>query len=463
MDPTQILHELATAEDLPVEAIAAARENRAALAPAFVQEVERFVAGERHGDTRALFFLFHLLGEWREKSAYRPLAALLRLPPDDVNDVLGDAITETSHRVVASVFEGDPAPLYAVISDPKADEFVRAAMCKALVIVTLRGELARDEAAAFLRACAGELRPKRECYVWEGWQCAIAMLGLVELVPLVRQAFERGFISDDWSNLADFEEDLERTVTGQPRTGWYCDNEFEPFGDTIEELSWSGYAAGGGEEGEVETEGEPDGDGQVVWRSFEQGPAVNPYRDVGRNDPCPCGSGKKFKKCCLGKVEAREREQAAAARLRAEVDLDAPFADDYDDLGSPVAAYDPLVAPDPDDWLALDDDEKNLLVKDYHRRAGDDLPRPDAHAAVHAVVENQVAEGDALPVRRKLAALMAEGLDRHEAIHAIGSVLMTHINDAVKRSAEAGAAPTSDAYFADLEDLTAESWRRTFA
>ncbi|MDR2728842.1 MAG: SEC-C domain-containing protein [Chitinispirillales bacterium] len=24
------------------------------------------------------------------------------------------------------------------------------------------------------------------------------------------------------------------------------------------------------------------------------------YSDVGRNDPCPCGSGKKFKKCCMG-------------------------------------------------------------------------------------------------------------------------------------------------------------------
>ena len=23
---------------------------------------------------------------------------------------------------------------------------------------------------------------------------------------------------------------------------------------------------------------------------------------VGRNDPCPCGSGKKFKKCCLGSI-----------------------------------------------------------------------------------------------------------------------------------------------------------------
>ena len=28
-----------------------------------------------------------------------------------------------------------------------------------------------------------------------------------------------------------------------------------------------------------------------------EGQLHNPYKDVGRNDPCPCGSGKKFKKC----------------------------------------------------------------------------------------------------------------------------------------------------------------------
>lgn len=27
-------------------------------------------------------------------------------------------------------------------------------------------------------------------------------------------------------------------------------------------------------------------------------PYINPYKGIGRNDPCPCGSGKKFKKCC---------------------------------------------------------------------------------------------------------------------------------------------------------------------
>jgi tetratricopeptide (TPR) repeat protein len=34
---------------------------------------------------------------------------------------------------------------------------------------------------------------------------------------------------------------------------------------------------------------------------------------VGRNDPCPCGSGKKYKRCCLEKDEAAERAARAAA------------------------------------------------------------------------------------------------------------------------------------------------------
>jgi uncharacterized protein YecA (UPF0149 family) len=28
---------------------------------------------------------------------------------------------------------------------------------------------------------------------------------------------------------------------------------------------------------------------------------------VGRNDPCPCGSGRKYKKCCLRKDKEKDR------------------------------------------------------------------------------------------------------------------------------------------------------------
>ncbi|GGE32144.1 hypothetical protein GCM10011391_08480 [Pullulanibacillus camelliae] len=32
-------------------------------------------------------------------------------------------------------------------------------------------------------------------------------------------------------------------------------------------------------------------------------------KKIGRNDPCPCGSGKKYKKCCMNKLESVEKEQ----------------------------------------------------------------------------------------------------------------------------------------------------------
>ena len=45
-------------------------------------------------------------------------------------------------------------------------------------------------------------------------------------------------------------------------------------------------------------------DGQWIFtRPIRQGPApAKAAVKVGRNDPCPCGSGKKHKQCCLGKA-----------------------------------------------------------------------------------------------------------------------------------------------------------------
>jgi uncharacterized protein YchJ len=34
-----------------------------------------------------------------------------------------------------------------------------------------------------------------------------------------------------------------------------------------------------------------------------------------RNDPCNCGSGKKFKKCCLLKIKQYEKEEIQRAKV----------------------------------------------------------------------------------------------------------------------------------------------------
>ena len=42
-----------------------------------------------------------------------------------------------------------------------------------------------------------------------------------------------------------------------------------------------------------------------------------PHAVVGRNDPCHCGSGRKYKHCCLEKDEAKARTARAKAEAKA--------------------------------------------------------------------------------------------------------------------------------------------------
>ncbi|RMG42735.1 MAG: hypothetical protein D6718_13405 [Acidobacteria bacterium] len=58
-----------------------------------------------------------------------------------------------------------------------------------------------------------------------------------------------------------------------------------------------------------------------AYDEFEDVPAKtsaddDPYRGVGRNDPCPCGSGRKFEKCHQPRCQEAQRHQARIQRYR---------------------------------------------------------------------------------------------------------------------------------------------------
>jgi hypothetical protein len=127
-------------------------------------------------------------------------------------------------------------------------------------------------------------------------------------------------------------------------------------------------------------------------------------------------------------------------------------------LRDDMRRYDPAVAPDPSEWLALDEQERIDLVRRFHRRARLKMPNATLHAAFHAIVENQLTSSDSR-VHSTLERLIAEGLDRHEAIHAIGSVLAGGIWTALRQPA--ASSDLSESYYQGLEALSASTWLRT--
>jgi hypothetical protein len=245
MDAAEILDQLTHAEGLPKAALQAASAQRSEMLPVFLREIDSYLALDAAARAKAtpLFFIFHLLGEWREKAAYRTLARFLGCSEHELNAILGDAITSTTHRVMAAVFDADPQPLYEIILDRNAEPFVRSRMCETLAMLVLRGDLDRDVVSRFFRDAFMELQPQAECYVWQGWQSAIAMLGLTELKMLVKRAFDRGFIDRYWIGFEEFEHDVEWAARHPDMPRSLDGDEYTLFGDTVEELScWYGFS-----------------------------------------------------------------------------------------------------------------------------------------------------------------------------------------------------------------------------
>lgn len=116
--------------------------------------------------------------------------------------------------------------------------------------------------------------------------------------------------------------------------------------------------------------------------------------------------------------------------------------------------YDPDASVNPAEWLSLPEDERLILIKGYHERERIPLPNEYLHAAIHLVVENQLAE-EYDPTQRAMRRLLDEGLGRHDAIHAIGTVLAEYLFE-IKKGRKWD--DMEDAFEKDLDRLNRKAY-----
>lgn len=122
--------------------------------------------------------------------------------------------------------------------------------------------------------------------------------------------------------------------------------------------------------------------------------------------------------------------------------------------------YDPLVDPVPSQWLELSEDERIDVVLEHHRGDGFEPSRAKLHAVTHVVIENILAEGLVDGAAAKLRELVADGLDRHEAIHALGTAVTGSIFEALRSTDRATAPGGRERDLASrIAEVSVESWR----
>ncbi len=239
----------------------------------------------------------YLLAQFRETRAYHPILALLNLEDDLSEKFFGDSITEDMHNVLACVFDGDEASLRALIENPAAEEYARGcAGLQTYLSLMHAGRISAADVERYFHELFDHQLEREPSHVWDNLSTSSADLGFTSLLPHIRKAFEDGLCDPDFDSL----EHIEKRVTSGGDARWI--RACEPIDDVVAMMeNWACFNC-------PPARRPPPPDTQFLEilsqpREFSSRPVMPPpanYPGVGRNDPCPCGSGRKFKKCCGG-------------------------------------------------------------------------------------------------------------------------------------------------------------------
>lgn len=297
MTVDEILNELSRQHSgtFPTAAIKAAAEQKDTITPHLLAYLQKLVdqgeAIDENVDDELTLFAIFLLAQFREAKAY-PL--IVRLASDwegSAERHLGDAITSGLSRILASVCHGDICPIKKLVEDDSLDEFVRSAALISLVTLYTEQVLSRDDLLAYFKNLFRQHPVRKPNFLWDSLVICAADLRLTELLPDIRQAYKDGLASPDVAVLKSIEKDIQSEY--DDLNDLIYDKYY--ITDTTAELSqWASFQP---EEPDsfmpapnaLQDDGNDNHDGGTVIRTEPK---------VGRNDPCPCGSGKKFKKCC---------------------------------------------------------------------------------------------------------------------------------------------------------------------
>jgi Protein of unknown function (DUF1186)/SEC-C motif len=301
--PSELLVRLDYAEtkSFPKKAIQEIIARREEMIPHLLAVLESAHAnpGDYVNGRKAMFCTYaaYLLAQFRETRAYRPLMALLNLGGNIPSDVFGDSISEDMHNIVASVYDGDEELLRKLIENSSADEYARAcAGLKAYPVLVHAGMLTMESVENYFRELFEGKLQREHCHVWNSLCSMSGDLGFASLLPHVRKAFEEGLCDRFFDHLTD----IERRAKSGGDVNWSGDCQL--VNDVVPMMEW--WACFHPETPRKTAKAAPDALAKLLeTREFSSRPTVPPqpkYPGVTRNDPCPCGSGRKFKKCCGG-------------------------------------------------------------------------------------------------------------------------------------------------------------------
>ncbi|EDY21082.1 SEC-C motif domain protein [Chthoniobacter flavus Ellin428] len=292
---------------IPYEAMIEVIASPEEFVPVLIREIEvaAELADKIDPDDCLPAFALYLLAQLRESRALEPVLRYFALDEKTEMDLFQDVISTDGKDILAAIGRDRPERLREYALQPDLSLMVRTMVWDALVCQVQRGEQPREPLVAYFRELFASNAWLDDEELWSLLIAACLDLHPRELLEPIRGIYERDLV--DTSFVGDFDT-VEAEAARDPEE-WRRSfvEAHPPLTDAAEAISWWSCFQ---PPDPFDDFGDDDGDGlgDIESDPFylqDPGPPGEPFQrtepKIGRNDLCPCGSGKKYKKCCLHK------------------------------------------------------------------------------------------------------------------------------------------------------------------
>ena len=292
MEILQLIVQLEKPKTVPVEAINELMARKDESTPALLDVLTRTLDDYKRVATEKSDFLFalYILSYFREPLAFPHVLKFSQISADWVDKIFGDHITEALGSWLVSTYNGDFQALKNLIENKTAYTFSRSGALQSLLGLYALEKLSREEIIAYLK----ELIHSDLVEDYE-FASAIALCAMrlypEELYDDIMDLFEKGLIGPFFLSKGSIEKALEMGRKACLEQHVYTRKFNLPITNVIDRVSWIMY----------EDEHKPDEPSydEIEPAYVGRDTFVRDGPKIGRNDPCLCGSSKKYKKCCL--------------------------------------------------------------------------------------------------------------------------------------------------------------------
>jgi hypothetical protein len=269
--------------EIPNDALSSAKGNWSELLPHITQVMNKFIKDEAsltEDEYNFLLFGIFLLAEQKEHSHFELLLQLC--DRDDsydsaINTLFGDVLTELVASFIYILADQRQAELIAFILSDKAGFYVKSAVLSAIFAQYDANEMEKQSLLDLIDTWLPHFKQENNATML----AAIAGLCIDHQISEYQKEFQTLFEKNQLDLDYIDENEINNWGPWTDTSASFASGFIQSSFDTAAELStWAGYQK------------------ETAPKLID--PTENADQaKMGRNEPCSCGSGKKYKKCCM--------------------------------------------------------------------------------------------------------------------------------------------------------------------